>query len=118
MARKPRSPSIDTMLKYFLEGYGVCTHKDFDNIAARLDSLESRIKAIDWSPPPPPPPKKKTAKDKVLEAIRHYEDGADIADIFDYTGFNEKKIRNTVFSLSKAGKIERISRGIYIASPK
>ena len=55
------------------------------------------------------------ASDKVFEIIKRFKSGVGFADIQSRTGFDEKKLRNIIFRLNKFGRIERKSRGIYIA---
>ena len=57
-----------------------------------------------------------TAVDIVLDTIKRSKQGIDFAQIQAKTGFEEKKIRNIIFRLNKAGKIKRKSRGVYIGA--
>ena len=57
-----------------------------------------------------------TSTDKALEIIKRFKKGVGFADIQARTGFEEKKLRNIIYRLHKMGKIERKSRGLYIAA--
>lgn len=54
-----------------------------------------------------------TAADTVLQIITDSKDGVSSATLADKTGFDKKKVANTVFKLSKQGKIKSVSRGVY-----
>ena len=126
MGRKKGKPvSFDAMVKFFMNSYKIPTKKDVDIIAARLDRLQTLIKAMAVSGRRRAGNKKSsgkagkadiTASDEVLEFIRQHEKGIGFSDIQAKTGFGEKKIRNVIFRLNKAGMIIRKSRGIYTAS--
>ena len=61
-----------------------------------------------------PKGKKRTAADTVLSAIGRSRKGVDTAALMQKTGFDRKKIQNTVFKLKKEGKIKNASKGMYI----
>jgi uncharacterized Zn finger protein len=66
-------------------------------------------------------PKKKraargTASDAVLNIIRRYKKGIGFSQLKEKTGMEERTLRNTVFRLSKQGKIKPVRRGVYMAS--
>lgn len=130
MARKKgKSVSFDAMIKFFLQYYNIATRKDIEKIMARLDGLETLIKASggpvrgqrsaggrkaaaravgDRSA--------MTSSDMTLEVIKRFRKGIGFAEIQSRTGFGEKKLRNIIFRLSKMGKIVSKSRGVYIAT--
>jgi len=126
MGRKKGKPvSFDAMVKFFMNSYKIPTKKDVDTIAARLDRLETLMKAMIVPGRGRAGNKKSsgksgradiTASDEVLELIRQHRKGIGFSDIQAKTGFGEKKIRNVIFRLNKAGMITRKSRGIYAAS--
>lgn len=126
MGRKKGKPvSFDAMVKFFMNSYKIPTKKDVDIIAARLDRLETLIKAMAVSGRGRAGNKKSsgksgkadiTASDEVLEVIRQHGKGIGFPDIQAKTGFGEKKIRNIIFRLNRGGMIIRKSRGIYTAS--
>jgi transcriptional regulator NrdR family protein len=61
--------------------------------------------------------RKLTDIDRVLNVInRHHKRGADLKKLRDRTGFEDDKVRGIVSRACKAGKIKRVSRGIYIAA--
>ena len=118
--RKGKTPSFDTMVKFFMRQYNIPTKKDVDRLMAKLDRLENLIKQSALSPDNADIRigRRKTALtaiDVVLDAIKRSKQGTDFATIQAKTGFDEKKIRNIIFRLNKIGKIKRKSRGIYIA---
>ena len=53
----------------------------------------------------------------VAGIIKKHKKGADIAKLKKVTGFKEQKLYNIIYRLKKEGKIQNLSRGIYI-SPK
>lgn len=55
-----------------------------------------------------------TAADTVMELIGQNEKGLNTAALIEKTGFNAKKVQNTVFKLRKQGKINSAGRGIYV----
>jgi len=126
MARKPKKTvSFDAMVKFFLRNYNIPTRKDVDKIITRLERLEKLVKSVNSTRGrrgvlgrPGRGRAGMTASDTVLEVIGEYKDGVGFAEIQNRTGFNEKKIRNIIFRLDKIGKIQRISRGIYVAVPQ
>ena len=117
--RKGKSVSFDAMVKFFMQNYNIPTKNDLNRVMARLDRLEDLIvKAmVEDSGKGRKIPRSRsgaTASDKVLDVVRQFEQGACFADIRLRTGFEEKKLRNTIFRLTKTGKIERKGRGVYI----
>jgi predicted transcriptional regulator len=56
----------------------------------------------------------KTAIDTVFGIIKRYKKGINTATLMEKTGFNEKKVRNIVFKLSKQGKIKSEQKGVYL----
>lgn len=129
MARKKgKSVSFDAMIKFFIRNYNIPTKKDVSLLAVRLDRIEELIRINlaakqTCARGDQPAGKKMTrrkssapASDKALEIIKRFKSGIGFADIQSRTGFEEKKLRNIIFRLNKFGRIERKSRGIYIAS--
>mgnify|MGYP003960773069 CR=1 FL=1 len=53
----------------------------------------------------------------VAGIIKKHKKGADIAKLKKVTGFKEQKLYNIIYRLKEEGKIQNLSRGIYI-SPK
>lgn len=109
------------MVKFFMQQYNIPTKKDVDRLMVKLDYLENLIKqsALDPNNSALRIGRRKTtltAIDVVLDTIKRSKQGIGFAEIQAKTGFDEKKIRNIIFRLNKIGKIERKSRGIYIAT--
>ena len=57
---------------------------------------------------------KVTAADTVLRIINRYKKGVGTATLMKKTGYNQKKIANIVFKLSKQGKITSVGMGVYV----
>jgi hypothetical protein len=118
--RKGKTISFDAMVKFFMQNYKIPTKKDIDHLAARLDRLENLIKKTMRSHNGKTRIARRrssmTAVDTVLDTIKHSKQGIDFAEIQAKTGYEEKKIRNIIFRLNKAGKIKRKSRGVYIGA--
>jgi len=62
---------------------------------------------------PAPKESKKNAADSVLSAIGVSKKGKGAADIMEKTGFDRKKVYNTVAALKKQGKVRSAGRGRY-----
>lgn len=45
MKRKRKAPSIDAMMRFFLQYYNIPTRQDIDKILKRIDHLEALIKS-------------------------------------------------------------------------
>jgi predicted transcriptional regulator of viral defense system len=58
---------------------------------------------------------KVTASDALMSIIKGSRKGIDSTTLQRKTGFNNQKIRDNIFKLTKQGKIKRVGRGIYIA---
>lgn len=120
-----KTVSFDVMVKFFLKQYGIPTRKDFDRIITRLDRLEKLVKrsgraggAFGRASTGVGRGKRdeKPATEIVLTIVRRYRKGISFADLQKQSGFPEKKLRNLIYRLDKAGWIQRISRGVYIAT--
>lgn len=127
--KKGKTVSFDAMVKFFMQSYKIPTKRDVDRLMAKLDRIETLIKKSDVaagrrrvSAKKPAMRVKKsgragsTAVDQVFGIIKSYKQGAGFADIKKRTGFDDKKIRNIIYRLTKLKRIERKSRGIYIIS--
>ena len=102
------------------------------DIKALKKTVENIIKALEKpekgkvikvskkrSPAKKPPAKKKTggptATDQVLKLInKRTKRGIDAATIMAKTGFNQKKVWAIVLRAYKAGKINRVGKGLYV----
>jgi hypothetical protein len=62
----------------------------------------------------PKKPTVPTASDTILKFVSRSEKGLDTAALVKKTGFNTKKVQNTVFRLRKLGKIKSAAKGIYV----
>jgi hypothetical protein len=121
MPRKKGKPiSFDAMVKFFMHAYDIPTKRDVERILARLD----RIEALVASSAAAAGGRRKGARrsnggvpaaDAVLDAIKRSKQGLKFADVQAKTGYPDKKIRNIIFRLNKLGKIERRTRGVYVA---
>ncbi|MDD2389959.1 MAG: hypothetical protein PHP23_09535 [Desulfobacterales bacterium] len=125
MRKKGKTVSFDAMVKFFMQNYNIPTTKDFDKVIARMDRLEKMVKTSSYG-------KNRryargiaagalgrpamSASDMVLEIITKFKQGVDFTEIQARTGFEEKKLRNIIYRLTKLGKITRKSRGIYVGS--
>ena len=56
---------------------------------------------------------KKTAPEVVLGIIQSSTGGVKVAVLKEKTGYNEKKIANSIYRLKKQGKIKTTGRGVY-----
>jgi hypothetical protein len=126
--KKGKSVSFDAMVKFFMRHYNVPTKNDIDNLATKIDRLETLIKSASTSVKSKRSAKDTakskrsismsslTASDMVMEAIKKSKQGANFDGIRAETGFGEKKLRNIIFRLNQIKKIKRKSRGVYIVS--
>ena len=123
---KKKSVSFDAMVKFFMQHYNIPTKKDVDKLLNKMERLEAMVqetvsrsksdgKEVESGLPAGAKPGM-TASDVVYEVIAAAgAKGMGFLEIQEKTGFGEKKIRNIVFRLNKLGKIERKSRGVYMA---
>ncbi|PIE67813.1 MAG: hypothetical protein CSA23_02105 [Deltaproteobacteria bacterium] len=59
------------------------------------------------------PRKKATATDKVANILRRIKKGLPVSELIEKSGVEAQKMRNIVFRLKRAGRIENVSRGVY-----
>lgn len=116
---------LNTLVKMFLRDYNIPTKKDIEKVLERLDHLEHMVrditenealqKALRKTRRDPKLNGKKAGADADLVADILREHGAIMAfsDIRSKTGFPEKKLRNIIYRLGKAGRIDNTSRGFY-----
>jgi hypothetical protein len=129
MKRRRKSYSVDAVVRFFLQYYGIPTKQDIEKILKRMDRLEVALKGakvsgrtarkaggrktaggkgqVARSRP------KMTATEKVLSIVRRSRKGVDVPGLKAKSGFEDKKIRNIIFRLSKQGTVKRIGRGLY-----
>ncbi len=128
MKEKKGHVSFDAMVKYFIKKYEIPTRRDVDRITGAIDRLEKRITALSATKRQTRQRRVKadkksasgekqvlTATDIVYDTIKAYGQGVRFKEIQAQTDFDEKKIRNIIFRLTKLQKITRISRGLYKA---
>ena len=60
------------------------------------------------------PAKSPTVIDSILNAIKKTKKGITIAQLKEKTEFNSKQLSNALYKLTKKGKIEAKSRGLYV----
>ena len=89
--------------------------------AAKKSTAKSiKVKTTKKVPAKKAPVKKKsaqpTATDQVLNIIKRTKKGVNTATLMNKTGFDQRKIWSIINRASKAGKIKRAGRGIYIGA--
>jgi hypothetical protein len=118
--RKGKAVSFDAMVKFFMRNYNIPTKNDLNRLMAKVDHLEQVIiKTMNDTGKSRRIPKSKsgrTASDTVCEVVGRFKQGVNFAEIQSRTGFEEKKLRNIIFRLTKMGKIARKARGVYISA--
>ena len=129
MKRRRKSYSVDAVVRFFLQYYGIPTKQDIERVLKRMDRLEAAVKGtrvsgrtarkaggrkiaggegrVARSRP------RMTATEKVLSIVRRSRKGVDVPGLKAKSGFEDKKIRNIIFRLSKQGTIKRVGRGLY-----
>ena len=129
--KRGKSPSLDLIMRFVLQRYNIPTKQDIDKLIKKIDRLEVALKANKVAGTRAKKAgavkgavKKKqarrgrakmTATEKILSVIKRSAHGADISVLKAKTGFEDKKIRNIVFRLTKQGTIKRAGRGVYAA---
>jgi hypothetical protein len=132
----PTKKEIDKLIKkteYSLSSLKVPTKAEFDRLTQRVEALEKALEVRKGAKRVAKPEragkkaatKKKrgagtkpevTNSHKVLQVIKTYRTGVDVATLKTQTGLEDKNIRDIVFRLSKQGKIKRTGRGVYKAA--
>jgi hypothetical protein len=123
-----KSVSFNAMIKFFMQSYGFPTKKDINRLHERLDRIEQLIRLSygtkrrinsDSNKKTVGSRSAVTASDVVVRVINQSgREGISFAELKDLTGFEEKKLRNIIFRLSKVGRITGKRRGVYILSEK
>ena len=129
MKKRQKAPNLDVVVRFLLQHYKIPTKRDVDKLTAKMDQLETafrnagistgttrkvgRRKALGKKKHIPKGHARVTDKDKVLGIIKRSPKGIDVARLKTKSGFEDKKVRNIVFRLSKEGTIKRVGRGIY-----
>jgi hypothetical protein len=127
MEKRRKSYSFDAVMRFFLQHYNIPTRQDIEKLGKRIDRLEKTLRASQWGGrkgvaakrsikkgPAQRGRAKMTATEKVLSVMRRSSQGVDVARLKTRTGFEDKKIRNIIFRLSKQGTIKRAGRGVYV----
>lgn len=123
MTQRKRSPSFDTMIRFFQQHYNFATKQDINRIIDRIESLENTIREAALVPPKTaagktsrrknPAAGKQNASEMVYEVIAEAKTGIHFPEIKAKTGFEDKKLRNIIYRLGKLGKIKNKKRGLY-----
>ena len=129
MKRRRKAYTVDAMVRFFLQYYKIPTKRDIEKLLTRMDRLEAAIKAgkVSGRTPRKAGGRKTTAKrsqvakgrttmtatEKVLSILKRSPKGIDVPGLKAKSGFEDKKVRNIIFRLSKQGTIKRVGRGIY-----
>jgi uncharacterized protein (UPF0335 family) len=118
--KKGKTVSFDAMVKFFMQQYNVPTKKDVEKLVERMDRIEKLLRSGALSSRgrrqagTAGARGASSASDQVLEIIQQSSaTGAGFAEIKEKTGFDDKKLRNIIFRLSKTERIHRKSRGVY-----
>ncbi|UCD86885.1 MAG: hypothetical protein JSV01_03695 [Desulfobacterales bacterium] len=129
MRKRRKSYSVDAVIRFFLQYYNIPTKQDIEKLGKRMERLEEALKAnmaaarrakrtgavkgVAKKKQAQRGRAKMTATEKVLSVMKRSSKGVDIAGLKAKTGFEDKKIRNIVFRLTKQGVVKRAGRGIY-----
>ncbi|MBW1740232.1 MAG: hypothetical protein JRJ42_03745 [Deltaproteobacteria bacterium] len=129
MRKRRKSYSVDAVIRFFLQYYNIPTKQDIEKLTKTVERLEGALKAsrIATRKTKKAGAKKAatkqkqarrgrakmTATEKVFNVIKRSSRGVDVPTLKAKTGFEDKKIRNIVFRLTKQGSIKRSGRGIY-----
>lgn len=127
MKRRRRAYSVDAVVRFFLHYYNIPTKQDIERILKRMDRLEEAVrgaklagstakrrqKSVRAKKQVSKSRAKMTATEKVLSVLKRSSKGMDIAGLKAKSGFEDKKIRNIIFRLSKQGTVKRVGRGVY-----
>jgi len=129
MKRRRKSYSVDAVVRFFLQYYSIPTKQDIERILKRMDRLEAAIKGTKVSARTASKTGRRasarkkgrlakgrprmTATETVLSIIKRSRKGVGVPGLKEKSGFEDKKIRNIIFRLSKQGTIERVGRGLY-----
>ena len=87
-----------------------------EKVVEQIDKLQSPKKApIKKAAVKKARPKKQlTVLDTVFNAIKRTKKGLTVAKLKEKTDLNPKQLSNALYKLTKQGKIEAISRGLYV----
>jgi hypothetical protein len=89
-------------------------------VAKKTTAKPVKAKTTQKVPAKKAPAKKKTAQptatDQVLNIIKRSKKGVNTATLMTKTGFDQRKIWSIINRASKAGKIKRAGKGIYLGA--
>jgi len=89
-------------------------------VTKKVTAKPVKVKITKKAPAKKAPAKKKTAQptatDQVLNIIKRSKKGVNTATLMTKTGFDQRKIWSIINRASKAGKIKRAGKGIYIGA--
>jgi predicted Rossmann fold nucleotide-binding protein DprA/Smf involved in DNA uptake len=89
-------------------------------VAKKTTAKPVKAKTTKRAPVKKEPVKKKnaqpTATDQVLDIIKRSKKGVNTATLMTKTGFDQRKIWSIINRASKAGKIKRAGKGIYLGA--
>ena len=117
MAGKKREPSVDAMIRLFIQKYDIATKTDINRLTRKIEDLEKGLSKTSGAKSAASKTEKRQPASKIaLNVIKDLRDGASVADIKEQTGYDDKKVRNILNRLNKEGKIKRKKRGVYVAA--
>ncbi len=95
-----------------------CDKSNKTKVTKKVTAKPVKAKTTKKAPAKKAPVKKKTAKltatDQVLGIINGSKNGVNTATLMTKTGFDQKKVRNIIQRTYKQGKINRVSKGVYV----
>jgi len=116
--QKKQSYGFDSIFRNFLKQYNFATKQDIDKLIQRIDRLEKNIISDRMdrkvAGANENAQKNMPASDLVIDVIAGIGTGANFAEIQKKTQFEDKKLRNIIYRLTKQGKIVRKKRGVYL----
>jgi predicted Rossmann fold nucleotide-binding protein DprA/Smf involved in DNA uptake len=85
-----------------------------EEIAAKLDTQAKAPSKRAVAKAPRKQAAQPTAADTVYKVIARYKKGASMATIMQKTGYDNRKIQNSVYKLKKQGRIKSPAKGVYV----
>jgi predicted GIY-YIG superfamily endonuclease len=104
---------MEKLIKEFDKGKKT---KGTKKVTVKPTKSKTTKKALAKKAPAKKKPAKLTATDQVLEIINGSKNGVNTATLMTKTGFDQRKIWSIINRASKAGKIKRAGKGIYIGA--
>jgi predicted RNase H-like nuclease (RuvC/YqgF family) len=104
---------MEKLIKEFEKGKKAKVTK---KVTAKPARLRTTKKAPAKKAPAKKKPAKLTATDQVLGIINGSKNGVNTATLMKKTGFDQRKIWSIINRASKAGKIKRVGKGIYMGA--